>query len=679
MDSCCVSLTHRSFRSAALAALLAGSALACPAAVCAAQQDLFELSLEELSQVTVTGSTLTEKSVRDVPASVTVFTRADLQALAVNSLDDLMNRVPGMQAYRSSDSSVAQASSIRGRRVASSNREILVLVNGMKIDGYYSGGINSTLPLLPLDNIARVEFIRGPGSAVYGSNAFTGVVNIVTVDDVNEIALGAGDHRHLEGHVQHAYSGDQVRSSLMLHGRDDQGEDFDVQDTLSSARTTTDDPWSSLYLQWQLALGADTQLQLIGARAEAPDYYVLGNINNSLNEFESDFAGLLLTQNLHWHDAIGSQLSAGWKYSRLAPQGSVAALPGADTVDIKADIRSTEYWLTWQNDWQMNGRSSLQFGGEYRRPQITRADGYSNYDLGELASGNFPLTEYGDFGFEYQVVEKTGLDVAGLYSQWQMDWSERWSTILGLRYDNYSQIGDHVSPRLGLLFHPDQQNTFKLLSGEAFRAPQAGELYTTNNPVIRGNPDLKPETVVTNELIWLHQRERGQFSLTYFYNEFDNAIDQAIVNGLRVYTNSNEPDVSDGLEAELQAEVAPGFKLLATATWLLKTPDTFFREARDLYSLSGLYERDKIYGSISAYYHSNQQTLVDNGARKQTLDSYRVVDLKAGYRWTPDWRTEVEILNLLDEDFYTPTQSSRIVDGVPNRTRELRLGFVWDY
>src|SRR3990167_9206610 len=186
-----------------------------------------------------------------------------------------------------------------------------------------------------------------------------------------------------------------------------------------------------------------------------------------------------------------------------------------------------------------------------------------------------------------------------------MDWSERWSTILGLRYDNYSKIGDHVSPRLGLLFHADDHNTLKLLSGEAFRAPQAGELYTTNNPVIRGNPDLKPETIVTSELIWLHQRERGQFSLTYFYNAFD----QAIVNGLRVYTNSDEQDVSDGVEAELQAQIAPGFKLLATATWLLKTPDTFFREARDLYSLSALYDRDKFYGSISAYYHSDQPTL----------------------------------------------------------------------
>ena len=670
---------HHSCPSAVLATLLTGSVLACPAPVNAMQQDLFELSLEELGNVTITGATLTQKSVRDVPASVTVFTRADLQTLAVNSLEDLMNRVPGMQSFHSSDRGIAQPSSIRGRRVAASNREILVLVNGMKIDGYYSGGINSTLPLLPLANIARVEFIRGPGSAVYGSNAYTGVINIITVDDVNQAAISAGDHGHLEGRIQHAYVDDQLRSSLMLNGRDDKGEDFEVQDTLSSARTRTDDPYSSAYLQWQLDIGADTQVQFIGARSASPRYYVLGNINNRLNAFDSDFAGLMLTQALHWHDAISSQLSGGWKYSNLAPQGSAAALPGSDTVNVKADIRSTEYWLNWQNDWQLGDRDSLQFGGEYRHPQITRADGFSNYDLAELANGNFPLTDYGAFGYTYQVMEKTHMDVIGIHGQWQMDWSKYWSTVAGLRYDNYSQIGDHVSPRLGLLFHADDHNTLKLLSGEAFRAPQAGELYTSNNPVIRGNPDLKPETVVTSELIWLHQRQGGQFSLIYFYNEFDNAIDQAIVNGLRIYANSDQQETSDGVEAELQAEIAPGFKLLATGTWLMTTPATFFREARDLYSLSGLYNHNDFYGSISAYYRSDRQTLVDNGARKQTLDSYIVVDLKTGYRWAPDWRTEVEILNLLNERYYTPTQSSRIEDGVPNRTRELRLGFVWDY
>ena len=645
----------------------------------AVKQDLFALSLEELGNIPITGATLTEKSLRDVPAAVTIFTRSDLRALAVNNLEDLMNRVPGLQAYRGSESSTAYSSSIRGRRVAASNREVLVLLNGMKIDGYYAGGISSTLPLLPLDNIERVEFIRGPGSAVYGSNAYTGVINLVTVRDVNEVALGAGDNQHLEGHWQHSFSTGNLRGATFLQGRDDQGEDYSVQDTLNPQQTTTDDPYSTFNLQQQFFIGDDTRIQLTGAQAKAENYYVLGNIDNGFNQYEFDFAGLMLEQNLYWHDDISSRLALGWKYSRLAPQGTVTPLPNGDKLSIKVDIRSTEYWLDWHNDWQLGHRSSLQFGGEYRHPQIIHAEGHSNYDLAEVVSGTFPLTEYDGFSNRYQVNEKSHADVVGLYSQWQMDWTSRWNTIVGLRYDTYSQIGDNVSPRLGLLFHADRYNTFKLLRGEAFRAPQAGELYTTNNPVLRGNPDLEPETVTTSELIWLHQRERGHLSLNYFYNEFEDAIDQTIVNGVRVYQNMPDTNISDGVEAELQAELMEGLKLLATATWLIKTPDTFFREARDLYSLTGLYDRGKRYGSISGYYRSNRETLVSGGSQRQTLDSYWVVDLKAGYRWTPRLRTEMEVLNLLDKEYFTPTQANRIEDGVPNRRRELRLSALWNY
>ncbi len=644
----------------------------------AASPDLFELSLEELSQVTITGSTLTEKSVRDVPASVTVFTRDELRVLAVNSLDELMNRVPGFQAYRSTESDINFPSSIRGRRVAASNREILVLVNGMKIDGFYSGGINSTLPLLPLDNVARVEFIRGPGSAVYGSNAYTGVINLVTVDDVNEVGLRADDH-HVEGQWQQHFRSGNLSGATFLHAREDEGEDFRVQDTLSPQQITTNDPYSTLNLQLQLRIGDDSRIQFIGGHANPRNYYTLGNINNGFNQYDLEFAGLMLEQALHWHEDIDSRIFLGSKYARLAPQGTAAALPTGDQIDLRADIRSTESWLTWQNDWQRNDSNSFQFGGDYRHPRIIRADGFSNYDLNEVANGDFPLTEYGSFGYEYQVNEKAHMDVFGLYGQWQAEWTSRWSTIAGLRYDKYSQIGDHLSPRLGLLFHADEHNTFKLLSSEAFRAPQAGELYTTNNPVIRGNPDLAPETVVTSELIWLHQRQHGQLTLNYFYNEFSDAIDQAIVNNLRTYRNSPDTEISDGVEAELQLQATQNFKLLATATWLLKTPDTFFREARDLYSVSGLYDSDALYGSISGYYHGDHQTLVANGTRLQTLEGFWVVDMKLGYRWTPQWRTELEALNLLDEEYFTPTQASNIEDGVPNRRRELRLGLLWNY
>lgn len=649
------------------------SLLLCSAAVPAQNDYLFSLSLEELGNIPITGATRTEKSLRDVPAAVTLFTRSELNALGVSTLEELMNRAPGLQAYRSSEGNVASGS-IRGRRVTANSREILVLLNGMKIDSFHSG---SSIPKLPLANIARVEIIRGPGSALYGSNAYTGVINLVTVDDVNEVAFRAGEHQHLEGHWQHGFSHGNLRSATFVHLRDDQGESFGVEDTLRSGRIAVDDPYTTAHLQQQLFIGADTRIQFIGAHTHSENFYLLGNTHNGFNEYQFDFAGLMLEQDLHWHPDVSSQLIVGAKYVQLLLQGSLVALPTGNPLSLSADIDATEYWLDWRNDWYVSERSSLQFGGEYRHPDLADSKARSNYSLEEVVNGTTPLTDYDGLGYRYRPYHKAHMDVVGLYSQWQMNWTDRWQTIIGVRYDNFSQIGHNISPRLGLLFHADEYNTFKLLSGEAFRAPQASELHAINNPLIGGNPDLEAETVNTSELIWLHQRPNGYLSLNYFYNEFNDPISQTVVNGERTYRNGRDTEISDGVEAELQAELADGLKLLVTGTWLLKTPDGFFREAKDLYSLSALYDRGPLYGSISGYYRSPRHTLVNNTL--QTLDSYWLVDVLAGYRWSPRWRTELQVLNLLDEHYYSPSQSNRAIDGVPNRRRELRLGLAWNY
>lgn len=640
--------------------------------------NLLDLSLEELGNIVVTGPTRTEKTVRNTPSAITVFTRADLQLLAVYTLEDLMNLVPGMQSFRSSENHLAEVGSIRGRRTAANDREMLVLLNGMRIEGFYGGGFNSSLVMLPLANIARVEFIRGPGSAVYGSNAFTGVINLVTVDDVRELSFSGGD-RHQAGHWQHDFVTDNLRGATFLQARADQGQAYSVQDSFGPDVITTRDPYRNLNLQQQLTINNDTHLQLTAAHSDKDDFYHLGRLDNGYNQSQFDFAGLMLGQTLDWHESIKSDLDLGWKFSRYASQGLLAVLPPADKFRFKADLRSSEYWLSWHNDWTQSPSSSLQFGAEYRHPEVLQAEGQSNFDPAEVASGSYPFTHYPGFEKHIPLSKEARMDVASFYGQWQMDWNAYLSSILGLRYDKYSNIGDHLSPRLGLLFHVDKYNTFKLLAGDAFRAPQTDELYTTNNPLVHGNPELEPETVTTGELIWLHQRRHGQFTLNYFYNEFKDAIDLALVNGLSVFQNLPGTGTSDGVEAELQLQASPALKLLATATALFKTPDSFFREAKDLYSFSALYQGEQVYGSASAYYRSERQTLLPGGRGLNRLDSYWIINTKLGYRWTPQWRTELDLLNLQDRQFVTPDQTAKLPYGVHNRRRELRLTLALDY
>src|SRR5690606_246078 len=136
------------------------------------------------------------------------------------------------------------------------------------------------------------------------------------------------------------------------------------------------------------------------------------------------------------------------------------------------------------------------------------------------------------------------------FVQYQSRLGEQADLVLGTRYDRYSQVGDSISPRVALTLYPAQEHSIKLLYGRAFDAPVAAELYTINNTILLGNPNLGPETVDTWEAIWLYQGPQTTLSAGYFYNRFHDLINQSVVDGVRTYDNS-EHETSDGVELEL--------------------------------------------------------------------------------------------------------------------------------
>ncbi|MDZ4261918.1 MAG: TonB-dependent receptor plug domain-containing protein, partial [Pseudomonadota bacterium] len=167
-----------------------------------ADQDLayLDLSLEQLLHVPVTGSTLTEETLKTVPAAVSVFTREQIDRLGVDYLYELLNLVPGFQFNRNASNGAAYTYSARGRRSTQQSLEVLLLIDGHVVNDPRAGSPDITLPLYPLARIERLEVIRGPGSAIYGSSAFNGVINIVTRKQQKSFALayGSQQRRQLE-------------------------------------------------------------------------------------------------------------------------------------------------------------------------------------------------------------------------------------------------------------------------------------------------------------------------------------------------------------------------------------------------------------------------------------------------------------------------------------------------
>jgi len=156
------------------------------------ESDLFDLSLRQLMNLPVIGSTLTEETVSTAPSAVTVFDEQFIQSLGIEYLYELLNYVPGYQSHRTPDAPVAYGYSVRGRRNGGQSKEVLLVVDGQVMNDPRTGSANGAIRLMSVKPIERIEIIRGPGSALYGSGAYSGVINIVTRRDYQTLGIKMG-------------------------------------------------------------------------------------------------------------------------------------------------------------------------------------------------------------------------------------------------------------------------------------------------------------------------------------------------------------------------------------------------------------------------------------------------------------------------------------------------------
>ena len=187
--------------------------------------DYFSMSLEELLNVKISVATKTEQNLSLAPSSVTVFDHATIQRMGVENVYDLLNYVPGFQVTRAVD--LAGESRINARGVSSEKGHVLVMINGQRLNETYFGRATLYNRYLVTHNVKRVEVIRGPGSAIYGSNAFLGVVNIITEEEKNNVRIQAGEHNYyaIDG-MTHFDIAEGITSSLLLSYQGQDGQDY---------------------------------------------------------------------------------------------------------------------------------------------------------------------------------------------------------------------------------------------------------------------------------------------------------------------------------------------------------------------------------------------------------------------------------------------------------------------
>lgn len=654
-----------------------------------ADMDLFDLSLRELMDTPVQGSTLTQETVSSAPTAVTVFDQAFIASVPVNYLYELLNYVPGIQSQRGADSSFAYGYSFRGRRNGNQSKEALLLIDGQVINDPRTGAANGSLRLITVDRISRVEVIRGPGSAIYGSGAYGGVINVVTRKDWNETAIGGGNLGLARVRTMGTVSAENWSADAYLNASRDDGDEYSLDDTFSDAasdRITTRDPRRMVDLSGSLNLG-DTRVSLIWSEVEGGDYYSLETISEDYNFNRYIHRGIHASHQMQWSEK--NQLDINFQHifveqhldSQITAEGAVSAISNPssdDPIIIKALVKAEGYRFSLHNDWQYSRDFSAQMGMNWQRNVTLTSEAANNYNTEQLTNNDFPIDYYGDFSQTVRSQRQDPQQIWGVYGQGLIIVGEHHQFNVGMRYDSNENVDSHISPRLGWVYNMNDEHTFKLLYGEAFRAASLSEMSNPNSPVLRGNLELDHEIIKTVDAIFLHQEDDLNYQFGLYYNHYQSPIG-IILNSedIRQYINGPSDD-GYGVELEFNWSIASGYWLRGSFSEMLEMPSAFFREGERTGSLHFTYSNGPWLWSLSGVYQSETITEISEGVFQQ-LPSHWVWGSKLSVTISPSIRTVFQIKNVSDEQYVNSPQGQGLPEGVPNRGREIscELEYQW--
>ena len=557
--SVCLTFGHgRAVR--AIFALILGLSATTLVAQEAMQLDLREMSLEELMNVVVL-PTKRALTLEKTPASVTVFTSRHMEAMGARYLSDVLSMVPGFDVRRYREP--LNLFELRGIGGEFSER-VLVMMDGVRLNDIYNGGIARTARRIRLDDVARVEIIRGPGSALYGTNAFAAVINVITKTgaDVDGMRL-SGEYGSYGSYGMSILGGrDTGRNGIQgffYYGSGD-GEDYDITADGVGREGRLNDSFEEFSGGLKFDIGSDFELSMrFGERSEKGFLTLSDLLGEETDSNTGSWASLGADYNVEITESTGWAVKLFGAFNRWGRVNAViwpaeygpAANPNGPYPDGMYGHPKFDDWR-YGVDTYFNidlGRHGLILGAAYETEWTENSDKVTN---GPEAAPPFDGVFFTD--------ERRR--VFAVYAQYDGEMSDHVNVTAGVRYDRYDDFGDVINPRAGIVIAPSKRTFAKLIYGSAFRAPTFRELYS-ENPIVRGDPDNVAETLDSVELIggWKLPHD-GVATISLFFNSIDDVIMLGQLSpGISSYQNLGEMETR-GVEAEVKAQLATNWDLI---------------------------------------------------------------------------------------------------------------------
>lgn len=565
-----------------------------------------------LDEVVVTASR-SEEPLSESLAPVTVITRADIERLQTLDVPELLVGLPGVGIASNGGAGKNSALYLRGTE----SDHVLVLVDGVKMGSATSG--STAFEQMPLDQIERIEIVRGPRSSLYGSEAIGGVVQIFTRRGTRRgaapsftAARGTRGDRRLEASVRG--SGPSFWYSLGLSGRSTDG--INVRPSLNEPdKDGYENRAGSLRTGYHFDNGAELAATYL--LAESKNFFDGSSQNQS--EAQSQVLGTTLRFN---------PLEA-W-------QTSLAAGQSRDESDNLLDGRFVGHFDTrrdhysWLNEIRVTERQTVSLGSDYQDDHV-------------------------DSDKRYAETSRDNLGVFGLYRA-ELGAHE---LQLSARSDDNEQFGQHETGGAAYAYRINERLRAVASYGTAFKAPTFNELYYPGF----GSPDIAPEKSRNAELSLTGTHLHWQWALNIFRNQIEDLIGTERIpdparpgRTISVAANVDEALIR-GLEAQLGARWGQ-LRAQTYFTWI--EPENVSGGANDGNTLPRRREQSArldldydwrrlstgltVFGASEGY---------DNADNTVLLPGYATLALRAGLQVMPDWLLQVEGRNLLDKTYET--------------------------
>ena len=564
-----------------------------------------ELPVYSFDEVVVT-ATRTENDVKKVPASTQVITQEDIKRGGATSVRNALSMY----------ANIFQKSKVRGGGHdiiirGMETKHSLVMVNGRRISNEAdANGLGNAMSLdrININDVEKIEIVRGPSSALYGSEAMGGVLNIITKPSKEQTLLTGLEHTSEDtSHWWHADTGRIGNFSMTLDARFnkinrsmlDTATESDPYGTAQTYNASlnyyvNDHSYVNAYMDYysqhlktdmgtpamkpitlttssgKMSLSGQAMLEGTGSKAfKQKNYGISWNGKTDKNDWQIQ----AYMSKFNWSTTSNTKVLGS-----IPPAGMEGMfnylLQKKNTYDFNHDEH---------NMWAIEGRDSLRvndhhrvtFGAEYVKEKV------AGTGLGKNGDGVHSITENGT---TKSSSEKT-LSSYAAYLQDEIEYG-KWFIVPAIRYDHHSAYGSHTSPKIGVTYNATDHFRIKANYGDGFKAPSVSQLYYDlamqmgpgNWVHLTGNPNLKPEKSKSWDLGFEAEFGKGYGSLTYFDNDVDNLI-ASIPKGkdskgynLYRYENVNKARIK-GLENTLGYRFNDTLEFKVTST-LLDAKDT---------------------------------------------------------------------------------------------------------